>query len=73
MFSGNKVVCHCNITIFVVAPEALLCCRLVVFAKLNNCRVPSSASEQLNNTNVTDGNVEIQNMQDSQLPQLYNL
>ena len=74
MFAGHKVVCYCNITIFVVAtpsrhrdlnifriflvPEALLrwrvvvvalllshCCyRIVVFAKLKNCCVPSSAN-----------------------------
>ena len=58
MFSGHKVVCYCNITIFgVITPsrprdlnisrfflvsEALLRCRIVVVAKLKNGRVPST-------------------------------
>ena len=54
MFSGHKVVCYCNITKFGVATpsrpkyfsnivlEALLRCRIVVVAKLYNCRMPSS-------------------------------
>ena len=50
IFSVHKVVCNCHFTIFVVAtifnfflvPEAVLHCRVVVVAKLKNCRVPSS-------------------------------
>ena len=57
LFSGHKAVIFCNITVFAwllhldtqieiffefcLVPEALLRCRVVVVAKLKNCRMPS--------------------------------